>query len=59
MSAGLSSGASDNPVKYRAIFISDIHLGTAGCKAEYLLDFLRHHESTWLYRSATSSTAGR
>jgi UDP-2,3-diacylglucosamine pyrophosphatase LpxH len=49
MSAGLSSGASDNPVQYRAIFISDIHLGTAGCKAEYLLDFLRHHESTWLY----------
>lgn len=29
--------------------MSDIHLGTAGCKAETLLDFLRHHESDTLY----------
>jgi UDP-2,3-diacylglucosamine pyrophosphatase LpxH len=35
--------------RVRAIFISDIHLGTPGCKAEYLIDFLRHHESDWLY----------
>lgn len=35
--------------KVRAIFISDVHLGTAGCKAEHLLDFLRHHESESLY----------
>jgi UDP-2,3-diacylglucosamine pyrophosphatase LpxH len=35
--------------RYRAIFLSDIHLGTPGCKAEYLLDFLRHHESEYLY----------
>ena len=35
--------------RYRAIFISDIHLGTRGCKAEYLLDFLRHNESDVLY----------
>jgi UDP-2,3-diacylglucosamine pyrophosphatase LpxH len=35
--------------RYRAIFISDIHLGTRGCKAEYLLDFLRHSESDVLY----------
>ena len=34
---------------YRAIFISDTHLGTRGCKAEHLLDFLRHHESDVLY----------
>lgn len=34
---------------YRAIFLSDIHLGTAGCKAEHLLDFLRHNESDCLY----------
>ncbi|MGA1728370.1 MAG: UDP-2,3-diacylglucosamine diphosphatase, partial [Burkholderiaceae bacterium] len=26
---------------YRAIWISDIHLGTSGCKADFLLDFLR------------------
>jgi UDP-2,3-diacylglucosamine pyrophosphatase LpxH len=34
---------------YRAIWISDIHLGTPGCQANYLLDFLRHHESDFLY----------
>jgi UDP-2,3-diacylglucosamine pyrophosphatase LpxH len=34
---------------YRAIFLSDIHLGTAGCKAAHLLDFLRHTESDRLY----------
>jgi len=36
-------------LKYRSIFISDIHLGTRGCKAEFLLDFLRHTESEKLY----------
>jgi UDP-2,3-diacylglucosamine pyrophosphatase LpxH len=34
---------------YRTIWISDIHLGTSGCKAEFLLDFLRTHESDTLY----------
>jgi UDP-2,3-diacylglucosamine pyrophosphatase LpxH len=34
---------------YRAIWISDVHLGTAGCKAEFLLDFLRFNESWDLY----------
>jgi UDP-2,3-diacylglucosamine pyrophosphatase LpxH len=34
---------------YRTIWISDIHLGTSGCKAEFLLDFLRNHESDILY----------
>ncbi len=35
--------------RHRAIFISDIHLGTRGCKASYLLDFLRHIECDTLY----------
>ncbi len=35
--------------RYRTIFISDTHLGTRGCKAEFLLDFLRHTESDPLY----------
>jgi UDP-2,3-diacylglucosamine pyrophosphatase LpxH len=40
----------DDPVRhYRAIWISDIHLGTRGCKAEFLLDFLRATESERLY----------
>ena len=35
--------------KYRTIWISDIHLGTRGCQAEVLLDFLKHTESETLY----------
>jgi UDP-2,3-diacylglucosamine pyrophosphatase LpxH len=37
------------PMEYRAIWISDIHLGTRGCKADFLLDFLRVTESEYLY----------
>jgi UDP-2,3-diacylglucosamine pyrophosphatase LpxH len=35
--------------RYRAIFISDVHLGTRGCKAQYLLDFLKHNEADYVY----------
>ena len=35
--------------QYRTIFISDMHLGTRGCKATFLLDFLRWTESEYLY----------
>jgi UDP-2,3-diacylglucosamine pyrophosphatase LpxH len=35
--------------RYRSIWISDIHLGTRGCKAEYLLDFLQNNASQYLY----------
>ncbi len=34
---------------YRAIFISDLHLGTPGCQATALLDFLKSHPSEYLY----------
>jgi UDP-2,3-diacylglucosamine pyrophosphatase LpxH len=34
---------------YRTIWISDIHLGTRGCKAEILLDFLKHNQADTLY----------
>jgi UDP-2,3-diacylglucosamine pyrophosphatase LpxH len=34
---------------YRAIWISDVHLGTPGCQAKFLLDFLKHNESDTLY----------
>ena len=37
------------PAHWRALWISDIHLGTAGCKAEFLLDFLEHNDSDTLY----------
>ena len=35
--------------QYRTLFISDIHLGTRGCQAELLLDFIRHCECETLY----------
>jgi UDP-2,3-diacylglucosamine pyrophosphatase LpxH len=35
--------------QYRTIFLSDIHLGTRGCKADFLLDFLRHNEAEHIY----------
>jgi len=41
--------ADDGPHHFRTIFISDVHLGTRGCKAEMLLDFLRRTESDTLY----------
>ena len=36
-------------MKYRTIWISDIHLGTRGCQAERLLHFLRTTESDTLF----------
>ena len=35
--------------KFRTIWISDVHLGTPGCKAEHLVDFLKHTECENLY----------
>ncbi len=35
--------------RVRTIFLSDIHLGTRACRADRLLDFLREHESDYLY----------
>jgi len=35
--------------EYRTIWISDLHLGTRGCKAEFLLDFLRCTEAETIY----------
>ena len=34
---------------YRAVFISDLHLGTPGCQAEALIEFLKSHTSDYLY----------
>jgi UDP-2,3-diacylglucosamine pyrophosphatase LpxH len=35
--------------RVRTLFLSDIHLGTRGCQAEKLLDFLRHYEADTVY----------
>ena len=34
---------------FRALFISDVHLGARGCQAELLLDFLRYHDADTIY----------
>ncbi len=34
---------------HRTLWISDLHLGTSGCQAAFLLDFLRHNECDTLY----------
>ncbi|WP_084186802.1 UDP-2,3-diacylglucosamine diphosphatase [Andreprevotia chitinilytica] len=39
----------DAPLKFRSIWISDVHLGTSGCQAKYLLDFLKHADCDYLY----------
>jgi UDP-2,3-diacylglucosamine pyrophosphatase LpxH len=42
-------GESQQTKHYRAIFISDLHLGTPGCQAEALLEFLKTHSCDTLY----------
>lgn len=37
------------PLHFRTIFVSDIHLGTSGCQAKRLLEFLKATESDKLY----------
>ncbi len=34
---------------YRALFISDLHLGARACQADAFLDFLRYHEAETIY----------
>ena len=35
--------------KYRTVWISDVHLGTKGCNAQLLIDFLDHVDSDTMY----------
>lgn len=37
------------PKRFRTLFLSDIHLGTRGCQAEMLIDFLREHDAGRIY----------
>jgi UDP-2,3-diacylglucosamine pyrophosphatase LpxH len=37
------------PKRVRTLFLSDIHLGTRGCQADKLLDFMRHYEADTVY----------
>ncbi|MCG8445543.1 MAG: UDP-2,3-diacylglucosamine diphosphatase [Hyphomicrobiales bacterium] len=35
--------------RYRTLFLSDMHLGTRGCQAHLLVDFLRYHDADTIY----------
>jgi len=39
----------DGGKRYRAIWISDVHLGTKACHADFLLDFLKQNDAETLY----------
>ena len=38
-----------NLLKYKSIFVSDVHLGTKGCQANKLLEFFKYTRSENLY----------
>src|SRR5271156_2552502 len=46
MNAPMSSGARTD---YRSVFISDTHLGTRGCRSDFLADFLRRTSCQHLF----------
>ncbi len=41
--------ATPEPRHFHAMFLSDIHLGTRGCQAELLIDFLKYHDAESIY----------
>jgi len=43
------SATSSATKRYRTVFLSDVHLGTRGCQAGLLLDFLRHVDAERFY----------
>jgi UDP-2,3-diacylglucosamine pyrophosphatase LpxH len=47
--AGPGIGGKRGKARFRTIWISDIHLGTTGCQASRLLEFLRATDSETLY----------
>jgi UDP-2,3-diacylglucosamine pyrophosphatase LpxH len=45
----LTAASDPQPVRHRALFLSDIHLGTRAAQADALLEFLKHHEADVIY----------
>jgi UDP-2,3-diacylglucosamine pyrophosphatase LpxH len=43
------AGASSCMCHHRALFLSDVHLGTRSCRAHALLDFLQHNDAKTIY----------
>lgn len=48
-SAGQPRRRAEKGPRYRTIWVSDVHLGTPGCKAEHLVDFLKQNQCETLY----------
>ena len=46
---GSAHGSVHGTAQYRSVWISDLHLGTPGCQAHALLDFLKQVESVHLF----------
>lgn len=44
-----ADGSSKKAARHRTLWLSDLHLGTVGCKAEHLVEFLKHNECETLY----------
>ncbi len=49
MNVSASLQSRDPGLSFRAIFISDLHLGTRGCRSDFLADFLRRVSCEQLY----------
>src|SRR5580692_10872736 len=45
----LDRGTTEATRRVRAMFISDVHLGSRACKAAELIDFLKHHDADTIY----------
>ena len=35
--------------RVRALFLSDVHLGSRACRSDQFADFLRHHRADTIY----------
>lgn len=45
----MNASVDDGLYRHRSLFLSDIHLGTRGCQADLLLDFLKLHDADVIY----------
>lgn len=44
-----SSRSQQTQRELRALFLSDIHLGSRACRSDRLIEFLRHHRADSIY----------
>ncbi len=45
----MNASSQFRPTAYRSVFISDVHMGTRGCRAEFLADFLKQTSTENLF----------